>query len=534
MKKSISKILSITIVIMTFFSSISIAITPVAVKSINLTSSNVTVQVGNSYSLKTTITPSNATNAKLTYLSSNKNIATVDKNGKIKGIKEGKTVVIVTSVSNKKAIAKCNVIVSQPTWKKQKVSLVTWDYPAEGATKESILARFKEFEEKYPNIKVEHKLVQPKSGSNDRVEFTTAMAGGNGPDLYQGVHYTVAKLWATQGFMYPLDEYLDNWEETKYLQPSAVKIATMNGKRYGLPYLMTPFALGYRVDNFKEAGLDTKKPPKTWAEYAKYAEKLTNEEKGKYGISLMGSGIADWWFQFYVWQAGGEITSVQKDGTVKLHITEKSAIDALQFYKDLKWKYNVTQKNTLMEFGDQVTDFCNGKAAMMIVTPEWVPWFTSLGLKQEDMEISVLPAGPSGMSTASMSGLFYSINPSISKEKRDAAWEYIKFMCNRENTIKMYKDLAEANVKYPSIPMYTDINIRDYMDAPLSWVKVLNESAKVAREEYPLVEDIRPYLVKAIQAVLVNKDADPKTELNKVAVDIEREVIKKFNSSLKK
>lgn len=437
-------------------------------------------------------------------------------------------------VTESQPTEKVEAVKEEPAWKTEEVNLVAWDYPVDGPLKEATLANFKLFEEKYPNIKVDHKLFVPKSGSNDRVEFTTAMAGGNGPDVYHGVHFTVAKLWASQGFLYPLNEYLDEWEETPFLQPSSLKIGTIGDQVYGVPYLSTPFVLGYRVDKFIEAGLDPKSPPKTWDEYVEYAKKLTNEETGQYGISLMGSGIADWWFQYYVWQAGGEVTTVEPDGTIKLHITEQPAIDALQFYKDLKWKHNVIQQNTLMEFGDQVTDFCVGNAAMIITTPEWLPWFTSLGLKQEDMEIAPLPAGPSGSNAASVSGAFWSINNNISKEKRDAAWEYIKFTTSREHIIKNFEALGVANVKYPTIPMYTDINVRDYIDAPLAWVKSMEEASASAREEYPLIEDIRPYLVKAIQAVLVDKDADPKTELEKAAALIEKEVIEKYNSDLLK
>jgi putative aldouronate transport system substrate-binding protein len=89
------------------------AITPIAVKSIKLNSSSVNMEVGKTYTLYVTITPSNATQRSLVFSSANNNIVTVHKNGMIKGIKPGKTVITVTSVSNKKALAKCNVTVSK-------------------------------------------------------------------------------------------------------------------------------------------------------------------------------------------------------------------------------------------------------------------------------------------------------------------------------------------------------------------------------------------------------------------------------------
>ena len=111
MKKTLGVILSV-ILIMTFAIT-SLGLASIAVKSIKLNTNNITLKVGKTYTLKVTITPANATDKKLTYSSANKKIATVDTKGKIKGIKAGKTVITVTSSSNKKAVAKCNVTISQ-------------------------------------------------------------------------------------------------------------------------------------------------------------------------------------------------------------------------------------------------------------------------------------------------------------------------------------------------------------------------------------------------------------------------------------
>lgn len=533
MKRIIALIISLTLCI-----SLSIpvsAITTVLIKSIQVDNTKVNVIAGETYQLIVKLSPVNTTQKNLTFVTGNKSIATVDSKGKIKGLKAGTTVVTATSTANKKILVKCSVtVLGQPAWKTKQVKLVMWDYPKEGPDKQTALDNFKKFDDAYPNIKVEHKLYQPEPGK-DRIEFTTAMAGGNGPDMYAGTPFVTMKQWIAQGFFEPLNNYMATWKETPYLQSAGLKIATVNNLIYGIPNLFTPFVLAYRVDKFKEAGLDPSKPPKTWAEYVKAAVALTDESKGQYGISLMGSAIADWWFQFYVWQAGGDITTVQNDGTIKLRITEKPAIQALQFYKDLKWKNNVVQKNLLMEFTDQAKDFATGKAGMIIFTPEWLPWWAGMGLKQEDMAIAPMPAGPAGVGTVSVSGGFDTINATISKDKKDAAWEYIKFDLRRENQIKKFKDMAAAGVKYPTTPIYTDLNIGDYIkDIPQSWITAMNQAAKSSREEYVLVEDIRPYLTKAIQTILVDKNADPKTELEKAAVLINKEVIEKYNSSIKK
>ncbi len=68
----------------------------VLVEKITITG-DTTVEAGKTITLKVTIEPSNATNKKVTWTSSNKKIATIDGNGKVKGIKEGEVTIIVKS-----------------------------------------------------------------------------------------------------------------------------------------------------------------------------------------------------------------------------------------------------------------------------------------------------------------------------------------------------------------------------------------------------------------------------------------------------
>lgn len=83
---------------------------PVRVKSIKLNKKKATVKVGKTTKLKITFNPKKPTNKKVTWKSSNKKVATVDKNGKVKGIKKGKVTITATSKDGGKK-AKCTVTV---------------------------------------------------------------------------------------------------------------------------------------------------------------------------------------------------------------------------------------------------------------------------------------------------------------------------------------------------------------------------------------------------------------------------------------
>jgi ABC-type glycerol-3-phosphate transport system substrate-binding protein len=71
---------------------------------------------------------------------------------------------------------------------------------------------------------------------------------------------------------------------------------------YSIPVDYTNIIMGYRTDLFEEAGLPG--PPKTWDEFAEYAEKLTKDTDGdgeidQYGFIWHGgiadSACTDWW-----------------------------------------------------------------------------------------------------------------------------------------------------------------------------------------------------------------------------------------------
>ena len=92
----------------------------IAVTSIALNKTALTLTKGNTANLVATIKPSNATNKKVTWSSSNSNIVAVS-NGKITAKKEGTATITVMSSNGK--VAKCKVVVKNPTIPVKSVSL---------------------------------------------------------------------------------------------------------------------------------------------------------------------------------------------------------------------------------------------------------------------------------------------------------------------------------------------------------------------------------------------------------------------------
>lgn len=87
-----------------------ITVPEVAVTGITLNKTSVSLNVGDTESLSATITPSNAGNKSVTWSVDNKSVATVDSNGNVKAVGEGKTIVTAKTANGKTAACTITVV----------------------------------------------------------------------------------------------------------------------------------------------------------------------------------------------------------------------------------------------------------------------------------------------------------------------------------------------------------------------------------------------------------------------------------------
>lgn len=87
-------------------------ITPVniPVTKVTLTPTTITLVKGKSVKLKATVSPSNATNKNITWISNNAKVATIDKNGTVKGVKKGQAKITVKTSNGKTATCTVKVV----------------------------------------------------------------------------------------------------------------------------------------------------------------------------------------------------------------------------------------------------------------------------------------------------------------------------------------------------------------------------------------------------------------------------------------
>ena len=163
----------------------------------------------------------------------------------------------------------------------------------------------------------------PKAG---KTSLMMAIAGKTAPDFAQS-WFHIIRNEIKQQFLYPLNEWIGDdtngngqiddseakWPGWKDIPPLWRKVATVNGKVYGIPLpVKSMVGILYRTDMVNAAGLDPNKPPRTWDEFYYWCQKLSNPGKkipgslvqdGQKGICLSQNGYL---FLPWIQSAGGQ------------------------------------------------------------------------------------------------------------------------------------------------------------------------------------------------------------------------------------
>ena len=384
----------------------------------------------------------------------------------------------------------------------------------------------KKFLEEHPNITL-NKVVKEGDPGN---EFYQAVASGTAPDLVN-CSFTMMDSYITSGILEPLNQYTDEWDEWGNFTKEYVDMFTKDGKVYGVPNQVAPMLFGYKKALFEEAGI--KEPPKTWDEAVEVAKKINDPDNQVAGYATLAAEWTEWFFQYYVWQAGGDLTKENEDGTAELTFTDPAVIKAAEYYQKLKSE-GVLQSDLTLKFSDLVTNFGLGKIGMMPFAGDWVSEAITKGIDPDDIGLCLPPAGPSGKQTTAIGGDCWVINAKADQAKKDAAWEYIKYYTGKDYRASYYENLATKGAPNPVIIPRDDMSITDFYEFPEEYKEVLESAKSVGRLEFYGKADFGSYVDRAVQKILTDSNADPETEFAEAQKLCEKEALEKFNEANQK
>ena len=387
------------------------------------------------------------------------------------------------------------------------------------------LSMKEKFLEEHPWITLNEVVKEGDPGN----EFYQGVASGTAPDLIN-CSFTMMDSYMSAGILEPLNSYVENWDEWGSFTKEYVDMFTKDGTIYGIPNSVAPMLFGYNKALFAEAGLT--EPPKTWDEALEMAKKLNDPDNQVAGYATLAAEWTEWFFQYYVWQAGGDLTKENEDGTAELTFTDPAVIKAAEYYQKLKSE-NVLQSDLTLKFSDLVTNFGLGKIGMMPFAGDWVSEAITKGIDPDDIGLCLPPAGPSGKQTTAIGGDCWVINAKADQAKKDAAWEYIKYYTGKDYRTSYFENLATKGAPNPVIIPRNDMSITDFYEFPEEYKEVLESAKSVGRLEFYGKADFGSYVDRAVQKILTDSNADPETEFAEAQNLCEKEALEKFNEANK-
>lgn len=416
-----------------------------------------------------------------------------------------------------------------------------WPDETQTALVETYNGYKKTLEEMNPDINV-----IPVTGNfSDEKNFMMKASAKTLPTTYT-THYTEVQKTIKNGYAYDVTDIMKERGILDKINP--VLLDTIKGsddKVYAFPSGAYVMGLTLNKKLFREAGLvnedGTVKAPDTYEELAEYS-KIIREKTGKAGIAFCTTGnCGGWHFMNVAWSYGVEFMKQKDDGTWEATFNTPEAVEALQYIKDLKWKYDALPADTVI---DQQTGFklvAIDEAAMMISSPSQ-QFVAKFGMDPANYAEAKVPAGPAGR-YAQMGGGVYMFAPNATKEEVNAAFDWLKVMGLAEPEFNdeaiaakeaSYKsDLEEKGVVFPLPPVpvwsspervakeeelnakYCNVDLKDfasYLD--MSDVTIKPEEPVACQQLYAILDG-------CIQEVITNKDADCKQLIEKACNDFQ-------------
>lgn len=340
------------------------------------------------------------------------------------------------------------------------------------------------FEKENSNIKVN---IEITPWDQYWTKLEAAATGGSLPDVFW-MHSNQAYRYASNGVLMDLTDNINGSSllNLDKFPKDLVKIYEANGKNYGIPKDVDTIGLWYNKKLFDEAGVAYPNENWTWDDLLQAARKLTNEEKGVYGIGAPLDFQQG--FDNFIFQNGGKVLS--DDKTKSLYDT-KEVKDAMQFYVDLSVKEKVSPtQNQFAETG-YTPVFMSGKVAMGIFGSWMISQFNANEYVAQNCDVAVLPQGKQRATV--MNGLANCV--SANTKNPEETWKFVEFLGSEQANkiqaesgaaIPAYEGTADAWVKSPVAAKY---NAQVYVDM-LEYAQIKPYSKETVRWETAAKEEI--------------------------------------------
>ncbi|MBS7299250.1 MAG: extracellular solute-binding protein, partial [Eubacteriales bacterium] len=446
------------------------------------------------------------------------------------------------------SVASCGQKASVPTDDKVVLHVDSWpDKDSAPADYERMMNIKADFEAANPDITIE-----PDTWRFSTDSFLPKAAANQLPDVFY-IPFTEVDKVVDAGYAEDITKYMDEYGYTENLADNIKELVTRDGKIYMVP--SNAYALGLMANKtlFKEAGLVDEngyvKYPKTFEELGEFAGQI-KAKTGKTGfIFPTVKNCGGWHFMPIAWSFGTKFME-EEDGKWVARFASPECEAALNFIKDLKWKYDALSDNMFIDNNEGFKMLASDQGAMWMCDPGQSTFNNNVrkyGMTKDAMSVGLIPEGPAGRYTL-MGGSLYMIPSGTDESVIRAAFKWLEFRGvtykENESSLKIAEDQFKQYVE-EGIPVvdremfsvwknplekntalrkqYTNVDFNDYKEyIEFKDVNIKPEEPVCCQELYALLDN-------CVQAVIENKDADVKQILADAANDFQVNYLDNLN-----
>ena len=408
------------------------------------------------------------------------------------------------------------------------ISIANWATAEPGIT--NMKNKKEKFESENPDIKI-----IPDTWTFDLQTFYPKAAAGLLPNQFNAYYSEIENLIDT-GYLADITEVAKEMGIYDKLNPTVRDIAEKGGKLYAIPNDSYAEGIAVNMDMLKQAGYieadGTPHQPKDWYELAEMAQKI-KQVTGKPGFVMpTAENSGGWLFTQIAWGFGVDFME-KKGGKWKATFNTDECVEALQYVKDLKWKYDVLPDDIIINGSNYTKIFATGGAAMTFGNGGGTPKSViNYDMNKDSLGLIAIPAGPKGR-YALMGGMLTCISNKSDKDQQRAIFKWLNltgiideekatWTANQQKLVdkgmqvgpKALSSFTDASEKQKFYDEWREKNINVNPANFKVYNDSLSDSSITLRAEEPrCAQDLYGILDGCIQQVLQDKNADCKAIL---------------------
>ena len=286
-----------------------------------------------------------------------------------------------------------------------------------------------EFNQTHPDIRIEEVSMGRYTALSQKI--MAAVAAGKPPVIAQAYENWTVEL-IMSGSIVPIERFLRgpnglSEESFNDILPVFIRNNQWDDTIWSFPFNKSVRALFYNKDLFAESGLDPERPPETWDDYLGFSRAITADSDSDGYPDIWGTAgqVNVWMFGNLLLQNGGRFFD---PASQQAAFNGPEGIKALRFMKKLL----ADSVGFIASGYEYQNDFLARKVGM--IEGSTVSLAFIKGKYEFDLGVAPLPRGKTeGVTIAGTNVVIFSES---SERQQEAAWTFIKWFTDTEQTAR--------------------------------------------------------------------------------------------------